>query len=60
MKLMSRGQDNWLSLSTILLLVVSCTAEVFSANDRPLPETLLLKDFRPRSIYIQVFLERGC
>ena len=34
-----------------MLLLASCTAEVFSANDRPIPETLLLKDFRPRSIY---------
>ena len=38
-------------LIAILLLVASCTVKVFSANDRPLPETLLLKDFHPRSLY---------
>ena len=51
MKLTPPGQNNWLHLSAILLLVVSCTTEVFSANDQPIPETLLLKDFRPQSIY---------
>jgi len=48
---MPLGQNNWLCVSSILLLVVSCTTEVFSANDQPIPETLLLKDFRPQSIY---------
>jgi len=38
-------------LIAILLLVASCTVKVFSANDRPLPETLLLKNFHPRSLY---------
>ena len=51
MKLNRPGQNNWLRVSFILLLVVSCTTEVFPANDQPIPETLLLKDFRPRSIY---------
>ncbi len=51
MKLMPPGRNNWLCLIAILFLVVSCATEVFSANDRPIPEILLLKDFRPQSIY---------
>jgi predicted TIM-barrel fold metal-dependent hydrolase len=47
---MNSERNNFI-LINILLLVVSCTAEVFSADDRPIPETLLLKDYRPRSIY---------
>ena len=35
----------------IFLLYASCTGEVFSADDRGMPQKLLLKDFRPRSIY---------
>lgn len=38
-------------LSAVLLLVLSCTVGGLSATDRPVPESLLLKDFRPRSIY---------
>lgn len=37
--------------SIILLLVMCCTVEVFSADEKPLPETLLLKDYRPKSVY---------
>jgi predicted TIM-barrel fold metal-dependent hydrolase len=36
---------------TVLLLVTYCVVEVFSADEKPLPETLLLKDFRPVSVY---------
>ncbi len=49
MRTKNLSQKSWLYLCVIMLLVASCTAEVFSAND--LPETLLLKDFRPQSIY---------
>jgi predicted TIM-barrel fold metal-dependent hydrolase len=35
----------------IFLIAASCTVEVFSADARDIPEKLLLKDFRPRSIY---------
>ncbi len=51
MKSMTSSTNNLLQLSVILLLVTSPTVEVFSANERAFPETLLLKDFRPRSIY---------
>jgi predicted TIM-barrel fold metal-dependent hydrolase len=40
-----------LSLSIILLTVTCCTLSVFSANKKPSPETLLLKDFHPKSVY---------
>jgi predicted TIM-barrel fold metal-dependent hydrolase len=40
-----------LSLSVILLMVACCTIAVFSVDEKPLPETLLLKDFRPKSVY---------
>jgi predicted TIM-barrel fold metal-dependent hydrolase len=48
---MKPRQNNLLSLCVIVFLVVSCTVEVFSASDKPIPETLLLKDFRPESVY---------
>jgi predicted TIM-barrel fold metal-dependent hydrolase len=34
-----------------ILLVMCCAIEVFSADEKPLPETLLLKDYRPKSVY---------
>ena len=40
-----------LCLSVALLLVICCAEDVFSADEKPLPETLLLKDFRPKSVY---------
>ena len=40
-----------LCISFILLLVTCCTVEVFPANEKPVPENLLLKDFRPKSVY---------
>jgi predicted TIM-barrel fold metal-dependent hydrolase len=38
-------------VTAVLLLSASGMTEVLSANDKSSPETLLLKDFRPRSIY---------
>ncbi len=35
----------------LLAAVINCTVSVYSAEDKPLPETLLLKDYRPRPIY---------
>ena len=40
-----------ISLSLVLLLVMFCTIEVLFAQEKPSPETLLLKDFRPKSVY---------
>jgi predicted TIM-barrel fold metal-dependent hydrolase len=40
-----------LSLSIILLMVACCAIAVFSADEKPMPETLLLKDYRPKSVY---------
>ena len=40
-----------LSLSVILLMVACCAIAVCSADEKPMPETLLLKDFRPKSVY---------
>jgi predicted TIM-barrel fold metal-dependent hydrolase len=40
-----------LFFSVILLLVMYYSVEVFSADEKPIPETLLLKDFRPKSVY---------
>ena len=35
----------------LLAAVMSCTVGVYAAEDKALPETLLLKDYRPRPIY---------
>lgn len=40
-----------LCLSIIPFLVTCCAVEVFSADEKPVPETLLLKDFHPKSVY---------
>jgi predicted TIM-barrel fold metal-dependent hydrolase len=40
-----------LFFGVILLLVMYCAVEVYSTDEQPLPETLLLKDFRPKSVY---------
>jgi len=40
-----------LCISFILLLVTCLAVEVFSSDEKPLPETLLLKDYRPKSAY---------
>jgi len=48
---MIRKQNIYLHLIVILLLLSCGTGEVLCANDISSPETLLLKDFRPRSIY---------
>ncbi|MHC4559158.1 MAG: amidohydrolase family protein [Planctomycetota bacterium] len=51
MKLLTTDRNSLSHLIAIVLLVASCTTEVSFANDQASPETLLLKDFRPRSIY---------
>jgi predicted TIM-barrel fold metal-dependent hydrolase len=38
-------------LSIVLLLVMFCTIEALFAQEKPSPETLLLKNFRPKSVY---------
>ena len=38
-------------LHILMALVVACTAVGLSAEDRPQPEKLLLKDFHPQSVY---------
>jgi predicted TIM-barrel fold metal-dependent hydrolase len=38
-------------LSIILLLVMFCAIEELVAQEKPSPETLLLKDFHPKSVY---------
>jgi len=38
-------------LYLFLLLVACFQVEVFSADEKPVPETLLLKDYRPKSVY---------
>jgi predicted TIM-barrel fold metal-dependent hydrolase len=38
-------------LSIVLLLVMFCTIEELFAQEKPSPETLLLKDFHPKSVY---------
>jgi predicted TIM-barrel fold metal-dependent hydrolase len=40
-----------LCISVILLLMTYGTVKVFSAEEKPVPETLLLKDFQPKSVY---------
>jgi len=35
----------------ILIFVTYIAPVVFSADEKPVPETLLLKDFRPKSVY---------
>jgi predicted TIM-barrel fold metal-dependent hydrolase len=40
-----------LSLSIVLLLVMFCTIGELVAQEKPSPETLLLKDFHPKSVY---------
>lgn len=51
MKPMDPYQNNMLRIFAILLLLAILTVEAFSANERSLPENLLLKNFCPRSIY---------
>jgi len=51
MRAMHTRRKACLCISFILLLVTCLTVEVFSADEKPLPETLLLKDFRPKSVY---------
>ena len=40
-----------ISLIVMLTTVINCTVSVNWAEDKPLPETLLLKDYRPKPIY---------
>ena len=40
-----------LFFNVIFLLVMCCNVELFSANEKPVPDTLLLKDYRPKSVY---------
>ncbi|MBE0535753.1 MAG: amidohydrolase family protein [Phycisphaerae bacterium] len=42
---------NVLRVCFVVLLADLCASAVWAANETPSPETLLLKDFRPRSIY---------
>jgi len=51
MRFVSSHRNISLSLSVILLMISCCALVVFSADEKPLPETLLLKDFRPKSVY---------
>ncbi len=51
MKAIPSHRSTCLSFIVILLLLICCTVEVFSADEKPLPETLLLKDYRPKSVY---------
>jgi len=51
MRIMPFHRCTCLFFSAILLLVTCCSVEVFSADEKPVPETLLLKDFRPKSVY---------
>ena len=51
MKFMSCCRTISLYLSTFLLLVTCCRVDVLSAAEKPIPETLLLKDYRPKSVY---------
>jgi predicted TIM-barrel fold metal-dependent hydrolase len=44
-------RNRCLCINVIFLLVACCTVKVFSADEKPLPETLLLKDYRPKSVY---------
>ena len=44
-------QNTFLYLIAILLLLVIVMEEALCANEQSSPETLLLKDFCPRSIY---------
>jgi predicted TIM-barrel fold metal-dependent hydrolase len=43
-------EDFW-SVAVILLFVAGGATNVLLADERPVPETLLLKDFRPNSVY---------
>ncbi len=51
MRAMTRFQKDFLRLITVLLFVAGAATDTFSAEKQPNPETLLLKDFRPKSIY---------
>ncbi|UCG57142.1 MAG: amidohydrolase [Phycisphaerales bacterium] len=51
MRSMTASKSQFSHLLAVLFLLVSYPAEAFSADTRPVPETLLLKDYRPRSIY---------
>ena len=51
MRPMPSHRNTCLHISVILMLVTCCTSDVFSADEKPLPETLLLKDYRPKSVY---------
>ena len=51
MKFMSCCRTVSLYLSTFLLLVTCCRVDVLSADEKQIPETLLLKDYRPKSVY---------
>ncbi len=51
MRTMTHHRKDFRRPGAALLLVALCTAQTFSAQERRGPETLLLKDFRPKSIY---------
>ena len=51
MRSMFCRRSTFLFFSVIFLLVLYYTVEVFSADEKPIPETLLLKDYRPKSVY---------
>ena len=51
MRPVSSRRNACFCFSSILLLAACCAVEVFSADEKPSPETLLLKDYRPKSVY---------
>jgi len=51
MRAMTRAKEGSWPLVVILLFVAGDVTNVFAAEERPIPETLLLKDFHPVSVY---------
>ncbi|MFH1717563.1 MAG: amidohydrolase family protein [Planctomycetota bacterium] len=51
MRYFTLRQNTFSRIIVVLLLIASCGAKAVSADEQPSPETLLLKNFRPRSIY---------
>ena len=51
MRPMTACQSSRLALVAILSFLVTCSSQVVFAKDSSSPEKLLLKDYRPRSIY---------
>ncbi len=51
MTVMTLVQKDFFRLIAVLLFAAGAATEVFSAEERPVPEKLAVKDFRPQSIY---------